>query len=96
MNHTAGPGCFQMTQEVGCNESSKVKPGNEEHTLEVEIESGVEMAQSTPLWETVSLMWMGNTEINDSKSKLSSTGYLRGKAMITHKCPLTRGGCGCL
>ncbi|XP_023693580.1 dnaJ homolog subfamily B member 11-like [Paramormyrops kingsleyae] len=36
-----GPGRFQMTQEVVCDECPNVKMVNEERTLEVEIEQGV-------------------------------------------------------
>uniref|UniRef100_A0A8C9TMF0 DnaJ homolog subfamily B member 11 n=1 Tax=Scleropages formosus TaxID=113540 RepID=A0A8C9TMF0_SCLFO len=36
-----GPGRFQMTQEVVCDECPNVKLVNEERTLEVEIEQGV-------------------------------------------------------
>ncbi|XP_036299835.1 dnaJ homolog subfamily B member 11 [Pipistrellus kuhlii] len=43
-----GPGRFQMTQEVVCDECPNVKLVNEERTLEVEIEPGVRDAMEYP------------------------------------------------
>ncbi|KAK7826260.1 hypothetical protein U0070_021274, partial [Myodes glareolus] len=101
-----GPGCLQMTQEVGCDKSSEVKLADEEQTLEVEIEPRVR-ARRTPLLEKVSLVCMGtenpftgegeprvrgSLETDGSKSKLSSTGSLRGKEMAVHKCTISLEG----
>ncbi|KAG8135862.1 hypothetical protein E2320_008858 [Naja naja] len=43
-----GPGRFQMTQEVVCDECPNVKLVNEERTLEVEIEPGVRDGMEYP------------------------------------------------
>ncbi|KAL4618100.1 hypothetical protein GN956_G20609 [Arapaima gigas] len=43
-----GPGRFQMTQEVVCDECPNVKMVNEERTLEVEIEQGVKDEMEYP------------------------------------------------
>ncbi|MGH0143777.1 UNVERIFIED_CONTAM: hypothetical protein FKN15_000933 [Acipenser sinensis] len=59
-----GPGRFQMTQEVVCDECPNVRLVNEERTLEVEIEQGVRDEMEYPF---IGEVWGSHDSMNVSK-----------------------------